>query len=94
MMVDKLILLVEDDFVFGCKILVGEKYICVGNYMLIVEWLLVYGLEGWMVFYEKFEIVFYEGLKLLGLCVEKVIIFYGDSYLIGIFYFVENVDGL
>ena len=92
-MADKLISLAEDDLALGRKISAGEKYIRAGNYMLTAERLLAHGSEGRMALYEKFETVFYEGLKLSGSRAEKVTIPYGDSYLTGIFYPAENVDG-
>jgi dienelactone hydrolase len=61
--------------------------------MLTAERLLAHGSEGRMALYEKFETVFYEGLKLSGSRAEKVTIPYGDSFLTGIFYPAENVDG-
>ena len=92
-MADKLISLAEDDLALGRKISAGEKYIRAGNYMLTAERLLAHGSEGRMALYEKFEAVFYEGLKLSGSRAEKVTIPYGDSFLTGIFYPAENVDG-
>lgn len=92
-MADKLISLAEDDLALGRKISAGEKYIRAGNYMLTAERLLAHGSEGRMALYEKFETVFYEGLKLSGSRAEKVTIPYGDSFLTGIFYPAENVDG-
>lgn len=92
-MADKLISLAEEDLALGRKISAGEKYIRAGNYMLTAERLLAHGSEGRMALYEKFETVFYEGLKLSGSRAEKVTIPYGDSFLTGIFYPAENVDG-
>ena len=92
-MADKLISLAKDDLALGRKISAGEKYIRAGNYMLTAERLLAHGSEGRMALYEKFETVFYEGLKLSGSRAEKVTIPYGDSFLTGIFYPAENVDG-
>ncbi|SMX29892.1 2,6-dihydropseudooxynicotine hydrolase [Pelagimonas phthalicica] len=92
-MADKLVSLAQEDLEKGRKISAGDKMVRAGNYMLTAERLLAHGSEGRVALYEKFYDTFYKGLELIHSKAEHVQIPYGDSYLTGIFYPAENVDG-
>ncbi|MBO9465831.1 prolyl oligopeptidase family serine peptidase [Tropicibacter sp. R15_0] len=92
-MADKLVSLAEEDLEKGRKISAGDKMVRAGNYMLTAERLLAHGSEGRVALYEKFYDTFYQGLELTHSKAEHVKIPYGDSYLTGIFYPAEDVEG-
>lgn len=92
-MADKLIDLAKEDLEKGRAISAGDKYIRAANYMMTAERLLAHGSAGRVALYERMQETFYEGLKLSRSKAEKVTIPYGDSFLTGIFYPAENVDG-
>jgi len=92
-MANKLIDLGQEDLALGRKISAGNKFVRAGNYMITAERLLAHGSEGRVALYERFQEFFYSGLELTGSNAELVEIPYGDSYLTGIFYPAEGVEG-
>lgn len=92
-MADKLMDLAEEDLTAGRNFSAGDKMVRGANYMMTAERLLAHGTDGRVALYKRMQDTFYAGLKLSGSKAEKVTIPYGDSFLTGIFYPAEGVDG-
>ncbi len=92
-MAEKLIGLGDEDLELGRKISAGEKYLRASNYMITAERLLAHGSDGRIALYERFQSYFSKGLELSGNKAELVEIPYGDSFLTGLFFPAEGVEG-